>query len=370
MFTNNDYFIALKKYLLEKGWAFDDESNDKLYIFKAPDYLGYENESYIRIFKNIGDPQLKDYLINMIKTAANHHNESIQSVELFLPSEDNFFSLRLYDKEIIENTISMVRATKIIDFIEQFLKQVSEFTLKKSVWFDDKYSDVTANFIKSCRIEPFEKGSFIIKTKLPRNSDFPQQLSLLSGSDVLEMNDLNNNISNILNIIINDVINSDKDITKDYILENKEYININILESLKSLFSQAKITDLDFNLKTDSIKNAFVSKDIVAFNRKRLNDFIDKTKEILLDIIEIKYEGIVFEYKSKNPDNPNNHVEIWSFDPNTRVTTKISCKLDCSDYNNAVFAYNHKKKVFIQGIAIKTPNKYRMNELKLFKVIE
>jgi len=369
VYSNKNYFVAIKNYLLSKGW---EELNDnaRFFVFKAPKELGYINDSYIRIFRDIESSELRSYLIKMMDVASSHHKESYEDVKVFLPFNDNFFSLRIYDKDIIENTIALTRSKKILEFVEKFLKQVTEFTIEKSFWFEDRYSDLTGNFIKACRIMPFQQGSFIIKAQLPRESDLPKpQLHIFNENKILELDNINFNISGILNVVINYVLNGEEDITEEFIIENKNYININILESIKELYSQARITDLDFNLKTEKIEKTFKSSNIVNSNKKRLNSFIEKSKELFLSEENIEFEGFVFECKSKNPTESDNSVEIWCLDTDISKYIKINCKLDTKHYILALDAHKKRKNVKIKAKAVKTATKYTVTELELFEVI-
>ena len=305
-----------------------------------------------------------------------------KSIEEFLYYEEldlkrSIFSIRIYDEQVINNSIRLQRANKVVSFIREFIRDVAEFTYEKNVSFS-KFSTEAQRYLNNCLLPIPQHGSFIFDIKLPTPEEVEinsKQLNLLEDKEFFTVDRVNNNIINFLKfavekIITNPEFKADNENNIDIFLsENKNFINIDILGKIKSLYAESSIRDMDFILTKNNISEIVKSRDIADEKIHKLGAFIKIIEEICFSEDDINFIGKVVNLKSEDIEEDENQVTIYSLNTDTGETIKIESLLSKSDYFKALEAHKKKSDVRIIGKAKRMKTKYKVLELKEFNII-
>lgn len=353
-----------------------------VYLIDINDDIEYEN-----IYTCNTNQIPEDYLPTdeSVFDEENYESYSVElkkSVEEFLYYEEldlkrSLFSIRIYDEQVINNSIKLQRANKVITFIREFIRDVAEFTKEKKVSLNKfAFSSESSRYLNGCRLPIPQHGSFIFDIKLPTPEEIEtnsKQFSLLE--DNFTVDKVNNNIISFLKFAVEKIITNPEFKTDDeseidkFLSENKNLISIDILEKIKNLYAESSIRDMDFILTKNNISETVKSREIVDDKIHKLGTFIKKIEEIYFNEEDINLIGKIVNLKSENIDEDENQVTIYSLNTDTGETTKIESFLSKSDYFKALDAHKKNADVRIVGTAKKMKTKYKISDLKEFNII-
>lgn len=355
-----------------------------VYLIDINDNIQYENIYNCSVGEIPNDYLPSDESFFDEENYESYSIELKKSIEEFLYYEEldskrSIFSIRIYDEQVINNSIKLQRANKVVSFIREFIRDVAEFTYDKKLSLNKlSFSDEANKYINSCRLPIPQFGSFIFEVKLPTPEEIEvnkKQLSLLEEKDIFTVDKVNNNIINFLRFAVEKIITNpefkiDDEININrFLSDNKNFISLDVLEKIKNLYSESSIRDMDFILTKNNVNDTVRSSDIADEKIHKLASFINMVEDIYFNEEEINFIGKVVNLKSENIDEDENKVTIYSLNTDTGETIKIESLLSKSDYFKALEAHKKKSDVRIIGKAKRMKTKYKVLELKEFNII-
>ncbi len=345
----------IKSFLINRNWRQDGSFGQNFDRFYSPQELNLSSNFYLEIPKIGGKSGFQRYAQGIAEILSEIYLESmtVEDIRHIFSHNESVFSLGIADFDTVNGTIRLDRYRQSIDCLFKVIKNAVIFVATGQPIFGNAKIEV-AGYINACRILQTAKGSYVTKLELPF-----KQLNLFSeGSvpdkliEVIEFVNIN---------VVNTPLNS---IDSNYVLANKEYINIELLTSIKNLFKSAEIRDADFTLLTQKSFKKISSRRI---NEKlnHLEKFIKIVKDILLEEIPLEIIGTIFRLNSKDTQRGGT---IWVETEIAEEKEIVEVILNSDMYLEAVEAHKTENRVRIKGLAKQRRDTYFIGDVEVFVV--
>ncbi|AZB10942.1 hypothetical protein EG344_19940 [Chryseobacterium sp. G0162] len=351
-------------FLLSRGWHIERQGNLFIY-FKPDDNLNLPSDFRLEIPKFDQTTQ---------KSYDNYISRLIEDLLIFLPFSKNDDDLRIifsenksiikyrvFDNNNADGSISFVNYIDSLDIFKKMLSQsVSFVSTNKPIFADSKLeSDL---YLQNCRTLQTEKGSFITKIEVP-NGELYTSISEINSFNV------NNKLFDVIDFVQNQILNPYEinHVTENFISDYKDFINFELLNSIKDLYAKTNINNIEFeltNTKLDrTIHTEKVQGRIIYFNK-----FLRNLKNILLETQSIEVVGYVKKLMSNSPKNSNaNEVVLETTISNSKEKIKVILKSD--EYIEAIEAHKNEFPVLIKGKAKQGKTMIYLKDIENFKVL-
>ncbi len=277
--------------------------------------------------------------------------------DLKITFSNNSFSIvsfRVKDTEY--GSIKHPRFVKIVKNLDEILKKTVNFVSTGKQIFGKAPNEVK-EYINGCSALPSEKGSYIVKLKIPKRITTKENFSFLNQIEVPDR------LFDILKNFVIEFVNTDvSQIDERFCEINKNYINVELLTAIRNLYSDSEINDSDFSfLNTDALRQF----EIKNLEIDRFTKNIKKVEEIVLSNNYLEITGKVTLLSSKNVNLNKNKIMVFSEEESIRV----KAVLDKEIYRKACDAHEDDCEVRISGIAKQESNSYFIEKVEKFEVL-
>lgn len=349
-----DYFIS-------KGWKV--KANGQNFTYLEPDKSLNLPKDFLLEIPN--DDKLKgfDLYINRLISDFTNIYPEINSDELnILFSRNNsIIKYRIFDPENADGSIGI---NKFIDSVESFknvLYNAVNFTVNKRAIFGQTKSEAN-EYLKNCRVLQSEKGSYINRFEIPNKP-------LHTTFDDIHTENVNNKLFNVLEFVKEEIFVETNRIkfTENYIEDNKEFLNYELLKSIKNIYSRSHISNVEYTLCTkdytrDIITEKVQSK-IVYFNH-----FLNELRDSLFELTTFEARGYIKILQSNNPMS-SNYNEVVLDAKRLGIKLPIKFHLRIEEYLDAIEAHKEHLEIKVSGKAKEYKTVIHITELETFEII-
>lgn len=352
------------KFLLSRGWAIEREGNLFIYL-KPRDNSSFPDNFMLEIPKFIKTTQKSydNYIVRLIEDLLIYlpSDENVDELKIIFSENKSIIKYRVFDYENIDGTISFLNYIDSLEIFKKMLSQsVSFVSTQKQIFASSKIeSDI---YLARCRTLQTEKGSFISKIEVPNDEIY----TLISEVDSLEVN---NKLFDVIDFAQDQILQPKEDIkiTENYVSDYKEYINFDLLQSLKDLYSKTNFNNIEFAL-TNMTAHRKIATEKVQIRLPYFNKYLKEVKNILLETQSIEIIGFVKKLMSNSPKNSHtNEVVLETVISNSKEKIKIILKSE--EYIEAIEAHKNEYPILIRGKAKQGKTMIYIRDIEKFEVL-
>lgn len=363
MISTQNIYSNLSEFLTNKNWKKVGEFN-RSFKYEPPKDLGFEKNYFLYIPKNI---DAQDYIDSAEKTTeilSEIYKEDVDDLHSILIESKEIFTFRYHDDSALEGKPSFPRFNKINDRIQKMLKDVASFTVKKETQILESSIEEAERYLYHCRFIKNLSGSVITKIELP-NEEFIKEKNIFE--EPIKGHDVNNRLMSVLNFVNSNLLgNNPNSLEESFLKENKENININLIDDIREFYNETKLSDIDFTLKRSKTNLTSSVNGLNKENIRCLQSFTKTIKEKINNRFEDEFYGKVVELKSKDVESEHNSIKVLALIKN--IEKVVSVCLNSEEYKFAIDAHAENKNVILKGIVEKEKTQYKIIELKDFRV--
>lgn len=351
-------------FLSSRGWNLKRKGKMFNY-FKPPARLNLPEDFYLEIpqFINATEKSYQNYIIRIIEdlSAISPDLGNDDELRILFSKNNSIIKYRVFDNDNKDGTISFLNYLESLEIFKRMLSQTVSFvTTNKHIFGTAK--DESDLFLESCRTLQTEKGSFTTKIEVP-NQTINSLLTKVHSEEI------NQKLFDVINFAEEQILNPKENIilNENYITDNHNFINYEILNSFKELYTKTKINNIEYKLcsvyNERTITTEKVQKRILHFNK-----YLRDLKSILLNTQSIELIGFVKKLSSNSPkSSKNNEVILEANISNLKEKVKIVLKSD--EYLEAIEAHKNEYPIKIIGKAKQNKTMLSIKDIEYFKVL-
>lgn len=348
-------------YLQSRGWKLMKEGNLFFYL-KPINELEFPENYILEIPKNDKSIAFNNYIDRIlvdIQLGTSNVNTP-DDLKVLFSRDSSILKYRIFDNENSDGTISFQKHIDALDGFKKLLTQTITFvTTGKQIFANSK---VEVDFyLKQCKTMQTEKGSYVSKFEIPNNN-------IQTTVSIIESSKINNKLLDVISFINEEIINPKSEIIVDesYISKNSNFINYELMNALKEIYTKTEINNHEFNLSSN-ISNRRVLNEKVQPRIKYFNTYLKMLKKCLLSFTPIEVSGRVKQLSSISPSSSkNNQVVLTAEIGNKEENIKLILKSD--QYMEALEAHKNEFKIKIKGKAKQGKTQLIVSELENFEV--
>lgn len=351
------------RFLNKRGWEKSQEG-DRFTIFLPPASLNLPEDYRLEIPSNEKLSGFQNYIDGILSVLSDiYENEFVQDdLEILFSKDNSILKFRIFDKETNNGTINFPKYIGSLEAFKKILSQAVTFTITNKPIFGEA-KDFVASYLDRCRSLQTEKGSFVTKFQVP-NDEIYSTVNKITTSNV------NDKLFDVLEFVRHEVLRPDNDyrITEEYVSDHQDYINYELLNSIKNLYQKSQINNAEFLLNS-GYSSRTVTTEKVQSRLKYFRSYIRNIKEVLLETEPLETIGFIKSLSSSSPQHSeNNEVVIHAEVANTEEKIKIT--LNSNRYLEAIRAHRNEWAIRVKGKARQYKTMYSIEDLDEFEVIE
>lgn len=348
-------------YFTSKGWKVKTNGQNFTYL-EPPTSLDLPKDFLLEI---PNDDKLKGfdlYINRLINDFTNLYPEiNSDELSILFSKNNSIIKYRIFDPENIDGSIGI---NKFIDSVESFknvLYNTVNFTVNKRAIFGQTKSEAN-EYLKNCRVLQSEKGSYINRFEIPNKP-------LHTTFDDIHTENVNNKLFSVLEFVKEEIFVQTNRIkfTENYIEDNKEFLNYELLKSIKNIYSRSHISNVEYTLCTkdytrDIITEKVQSK-IVYFNH-----YLNELRDSLFELTTFEARGYIKILHSNNPIS-SNYNEVVLDAKRIGIKLPIKFHLRIEEYLDAIEAHKEHLEIKVSGKAKEYKTVIHITELETFEII-
>lgn len=357
------YKSNIEEFLLSRGWT-PSHSGNLFDYFQPPQDLKVSQNYLLEIANDDAKPGFQKYSKSIISVISEIYDGTIseEDLNIFFSSAETIMAFRIADDDTKYGSIQLERLSRAIENLKLVFKQTVTFLMSEKPIFGES-KNIADNYIKNCRALQTDVGSYITKVQLP-------SIELQSIIEKLDTSRVPNKLFEVLDFTDREIIHPQiavSDIDKSYLDDYKDFLNVELLTSIKDLCYQSSLNNFDFYFNNFKMNKGveFVS---VKPRLTYFNSYIKKLKSILLEESPLEFIGSVTKLSSSSPKQSNtNEVIIEGEISNNKERVKVI--LNKQDYDKAIEAHRNELKVKVVGLAKESTTQYSIDRPETFEVI-
>lgn len=350
------------KYFISRGWNISREGNSYFYLkpkkpqkFPAGFLLEIPKNDNSEAFNNYIDRILDELELIVFK------ENSSDDFRVLFSKDNSILKYRVFDNENIDGTISFQKHIDSLDSFKKVLSQTVTFVSTDKPIFANAKLEVEG-YLGLCKALQTERGSFVSKFEIPNTIIY----SAISKLDTTEVND---KLFDVIEFVDKEIIAPRKEIVinENYIVDNKEYINYELLQSIRDIYSKTEINNLEYQLSSNTSFRSIITEKVQP-RLKFFNFYLRELKNVLLNSVSLEVLGKVKRLKSDAPlTSLRNEVILIAEIANKEENIKLILKSD--EYIEAVEAHKNEKVIRIKGKARQGKTMLVIYELEEFEIM-
>lgn len=344
-----------------RNWTIQSQGNLFIYL-KPSNSFNFPQDFLLEIPKDSKLPGFDSYITRLIEDLRSLDPEfKSDELKILFNSNNSIIKYRIFDKDNENGTIAI---SKFIDSVEGFkniLFNAVNFTVNQKAIFGQTNSEAN-EFLRNCRVLQSEKGSYITKIEVPNK---PLQTTF----DLITTDKVNNKLFDVLEFVNEEILidNHTPKFTENYIQDNSEFLNYELLKSIKEIYSKSRINNLEYTLcNKDYTRNIVTEKalpKIVYYEQ-----YLKTLKESLYELSLFEAKGYIRKLTSNNPISSNNN-EVILDGKKFGVKFEIKFHLRSEEYLEAIEAHKNHKVIKISGRARELKTVIHITEIEKFEIL-
>jgi hypothetical protein len=343
--------------LINRNWQFE-ESKAKYNIFVPPACLDFEKSYKLFIYNKIGNSDFKSECDKYLQIISQIYKEDIDDLRSIILEDRQILTIHIKKDDIIDGRPPLLFFDKLIGCSKELLQEVANFSvIQKQHYFEN--TEEAERYLNYCNFFKNDVGSLITKIQLPNKEEIKEK-NLFSTA--IQGYQINKQLLDVADFINKDIISSNNfEPTDDFLLQNKEYVSVNISEKLKKLYQEIDYSDIEISLKGTQINESSKTEGLNKEKVDNLSNFSKTVKEKMKDISENEVFGKIVELKSKDVDSDKNSITVDGKIKN--VQSRITVILNSEQIKQAAESFKNNKTVKINAIFEKEKTQYRVKQL-------
>lgn len=326
--------------------------------------MGFPSDFRLEIPKYVETNQksYSNYITRLIEdlTAYLPFNLNSDELKILFSENKSIIKYRIFDNDTIDGSISFLNYLDSLDIFKKMLSQSVAFVAtNKPIFAESKFeADI---YLQNCRTLQTEKGSFITKLEVPN-----EQI----GGLFTDFNSysVHNKLFDVIDFVQDQILENTEiqEITENYISDNNRFINFELLNSIKELYSKTKINNIEFDLTNISIDRKIITEKV----QKKIpyfSKYLKSIKEILLESQSVEITGFVKRLMSNSPKNSKSN-EVILETTGALSKERIKLILGSDEYIEAIEAHKNEYPIFIKGKAKQGKTMISIKDLETFEV--
>ena len=355
--------IFIKSYFASRGWEISREGKLFLYL-KPPSDLNLPDDFMLEIPKfetsnNGYDNYISRLILELSEILPNETH--IEDLKIFFSKENSILKYRIFDADNLDGTISFQKHIESLEVFKKVLSQAVTFVSTNKPIFGEAKFEVES-YLNRCRSLQTEKGSYVTKIEIPNDT-------IYSTTTKIETSEINNRLFDVIEYVDSEIFEAKSkiEVTENYLSDTKRYINFELLNSIKEIYSKTNINNIEYQLSSNSsfrkIETIKVQPRLKVFN-----SYLKDLKKALLEIVSLEVIGYIKRLASPSPlHSKTNEITIDAEIANNKETIKIILKSE--QYIEAIEAHKNEWPIRIKGKAKQGKNQLTISELEIFEVV-
>jgi len=347
--------------LINREWK-KQEVKTKYDIFVPPAQLNFSSTYKLYIYNKFENSDYEREIIKDLDIISQIYKEDIDELVSIIVEDRQILSFHIDNENIINARPSIPFFDNLIHKSKELLHEVANFSVINKAHFFDNCEEAE-RYLNYCNFFKNDKGSLITKIQLPNKEEIKE--SNLFNNAIIG-SQINENLIKITSFINEDIIGLDNYEPNDnFLLENRDYISVNVANKIKDLYVGIEYADIDISLSSTKEKKTTSVKELNKEKVDNLSKFSKKVREKMKEISDNDVFGKIIELKSKNVEADKNMIIVEG--EIKKVKSRIIVQLSSNDYQLAVEAHGTNKTVLINGTLEKEKSQYKVTELRQFK---
>lgn len=358
-FYRTEYIL---KYFISRGWHLSREGNSYFYL-KPKKPQKFPAGFLLEIPKNDNSEAFNNYIariLNELELIVFKENSS-DDFRILFSKDNSILKYRVFDNENLDGTISFQKHIDSLDSFKKVLSQTVTFVSTDKPIFANAKLEVEG-YLSLCKALQTERGSFVSKFEIPNTTIY----SAISKLDTTEVND---KLFDVIEFVDEEIIAPRKEIVinENYVVDNKEYVNYELLQSIRDIYSKTEINNLEYQLSSNTSYRSIITEKVQP-RLKFFNFYLRELKNVLLNTVSLEVLGKVKRLTSDAPlTSRRNEVILTAEIANKEENIKLILKSD--EYIEAVEAHNNEKVIRIKGKARQGKTMLVIYELEEFEIM-
>ena len=356
--NNQSILNNVNDLLKNRKWRLEEQGT-KYNVFIPPLDLDFEKSYKLFVYNKINNSDFESEIYEYLRIISQIYNEDIDDLNSIIVDDRQILTIHIDKEDIIDGKPALPFFNKLINNSKELLQEVANFSvLQKQHYFDN--TEESERYLNYCNFIKNEAGSLITKIQLPNKEEIKEGTLF---ENRIQGYQINKQLLDITNFINEDIIDSDNfEPTDDFLLQNKEYISVNVSEKLKKLYQETGYSDIEISLNGTQLNETSKTKGINKEKVDNLSTFSKTVKEKMKDISENEVSGKIIELKSKNVDSDQNTITVVGRIKN--VESKIMVTLNSKQMKQATESFRDNKIIKMNAIFEKEKTYYRIKELR------
>lgn len=361
---NENILSNLSDILSLRGWQKLSLENNRHFIYMPPQNLGFEDDYKLYIPKKTETFDFESNIYKSLEILTQVYSDDIDELVSIVIENKEIFSLHIEDETALNGKIPIPHFNSLLDKIKKLLQEAASFTVLNKPHILDKIEE-TERYLNQCKFLKNKSGSIITKIELPKNEEIKEKTLFEPSIIGSVINKKALDVISFVNksLLMNEYVQPDE----EFLLLNKDLINVNLIDAVKDLYTETDLVDIDIELKGTNIEEKTFAKDLTKQKIDSLKLFTKTVREKINEIIDLELFGKVVQLSSKDVESDKNTIKVEAMIKNVKST--ISVTLTANDYKNAIYAHEHNKTVKIVGVFDKEKTQFKVVELKSFKMV-
>lgn len=351
------------KYFTSRGWQIAREGRLFKY-FTPPSSLNLPNDYLLEIPKEEGNTGFDNYVSRLIYDLDEmlHKENSVEDLKILFSKENSILKYRIFDADNSDGTIGFQKHIDSLDVFKKVLSQAVTFAVTEKPIFGEARFEVES-YLNRCRALQTERGSYTTKIEIPNDTIF-------SAISKFETSHINNKLFDVIEFVQSEIIDAKQDIqlSENIIQDNINYINFELLQAIKDIYSKTSINNIEYQLASNTsfrqVETTKVQPRIPIFNK-----YLRNLKKLLLDTVPLEAIGYVKRLASPAPlHSTKNEIIIDAEISNNKETIKIILRSE--EYLEAIEAHKNEWPINIKGMARQGKTTLTIYDLEKFEVLK
>lgn len=350
------------KYFLSRGWTISREGNSYIYL-KPKKPQKFPPGFLLEIPKQDNSLAFNNYIdriLNELQLIVFNENSS-DDFKILFSKDNSILKYRVFDHENQDGSISFQKHIDSLDSFKKVLSQTVTFVSTDKQIFANAKMEVEM-YLSLCKTLQTERGSFVSKFEVP-NTTIHTAISKLDTSKV------NDRLFDVIEFVDDQIIEPRKEISinENYISDNRAFVNYELLQSIRDIYSKTEINNLEFQLSSNLIQRNIITEKVQP-RLKFFNYYLRELKNVLLNSISLEVFGKVKRLTSEAPlTSRKNEVILTAEIANKEENIKLILRSD--EYIEAVEAHKNENTIRIKGKARQGKTMLVIYELEEFEII-
>nr|WP_322625074.1 hypothetical protein [uncultured Flavobacterium sp.] len=349
------------EYFISRGWNIHSEG--KIFLsLKAPERLKLPEGFYLDIPKDSNLQGFSNYISRFLTDYVNIFPDAPKDeLELLFSENVSFIKYRIFDNDNEDGTISLNKYVKSIDTFKNVLEDAVSFTVNKKHIYCNTNKE-SSEYLRNCRVMQSVKGSFVNRFEV-------KSQALTTTFNEITTDQVNQKLFDVLNFVKEDIlVNINRpQITENYISDNADLINYELLNSIKSIYTKTHISNIEYILEGNKSNRSIVTEKMTA-KIKYFENYLTNLKSILQEVILFEATGYATTLNSTDPIKSDRN-EVILDGKKFGIKKPIKIYLRSEEYLSIMDAHKNHQPIRISGKIKELKTTINVKELEHFEIL-